>query len=208
MNGTAHMLIGAGVGFIASNSYQTDPTGTLLFVGIGAVAGLMPDIDIDGKLTNRITFSHKMIQYIAQLIGFLMMIYSYIEGTGNEKWIGVAIGGGILFLSTKLTQRRMLTVTGVAVFLGGLSLQEPWLLLLGVFIIIASFVPHRSYTHSLIGLVFFGVIAYQFELSIAIEGVYKVAVAAYASHLIADMKFLPMNRRGVKLLLPLSSKEI
>jgi len=208
MNGTAHMLIGAGVGFIASNSYQTDPTGTLLFVGIGAVAGLMPDIDIDGKLTNRITFSHKMVQYIAQLIGFLMMIYSYIEGGGNEKWIGVAIGIGILFLSTKLTQRRMLTVTGVAVLLGGLSLQEPWLLLLGIFIIIASFVPHRSYTHSLLGLVFFGVIAYQFEQSIAIEGVYKVAVAGYASHLIADMKFLPMNRRGVKLLLPLSSKEI
>lgn len=208
MNGTAHMLIGAGVGFIASNSYQTDPTGTLVFVGVGAVAGLMPDIDIDGKLTNRITFSHKMVQYIAQLIGFLMMIYSYIEGGGNEKWIGVAIGIGILFLSTKLTQRRMLTVTGVAVLLGGLSLQEPWLLLLGIFIIIASFVPHRSYTHSLLGLVFFGVIAYQFEQSIAIEGVYKVAVAGYASHLIADMKFLPMNRRGVKLLLPLSSKEI
>ena len=208
MNGTAHMLIGAGVGFIASNSYQTDPTGTLVFVGVGAVAGLMPDIDIDGKLTNRITFSHKMVQYIAQLIGFLMMIYSYIEGGGNEKWIGVAIGIGILFLSTKLTQRRMLTVTGVAVLLGGLSLQEPWLLLLGIFIIIASFVPHRSYTHSLLGLVFFGVIAYQLEQSIAIEGVYKVAVAGYASHLIADMKFLPMNRRGVKLLLPLSSKEI
>jgi len=208
MNGTAHMLIGAGVGFITSNSYQTDPTGTLVFVGVGAVAGLMPDIDIDGKLTNRITFSHKMVQYIAQLIGFLMMIYSYIEGGGNEKWIGVAIGIGILFLSTKLTQRRMLTVTGVAVLLGGLSLQEPWLLLLGIFIIIASFVPHRSYTHSLLGLVFFGVIAYQFEQSIAIEGVYKVAVAGYASHLIADMKFLPMNRRGVKLLLPLSSKEI
>lgn len=202
------MLIGAGVGFIASNSYQTDPTGTLLFVGIGAVAGLMPDIDIDGKLTNKITFSHKMIQYIAQVIGFLMMIYSYIEGGGKEKWIGVAIGIGILVLSTKLTQRRMLTVTGVAVLLGGLSLQEPWLLLLGIFIIIASFVPHRSYTHSLLGLVFFGVIAYQFEQSIAIEGVYKVAVAAYASHLIADMKFLPMNRRGVKLFLPLSSKEI
>ncbi|MBY0099602.1 metal-dependent hydrolase [Mesobacillus maritimus] len=208
MNGTAHMLIGAGVGFVAANSYQTDPTTTLLFVGVGAVSGLMPDIDIDGKLTNRITFSHKMIQYIAQLIGFLMMIYSYIEGSGKEKWVGIAVGIAILFISTKITQRRMLTVTGVGVLIGGISLQEPWLLLLGVFIMIASFVPHRSYTHSLLGLILFGVIAHLFEQSIGIEGVYKVAVAAYASHLIADMKFLPFNRRGVKLFLPLTSKEI
>lgn len=208
MNGTAHMLIGAGVGFIAANSYQTDPAGTLLFVGIGAVAGLMPDIDIDGKLTNRITFSHKMIQYITQLIGFLMMIYSYIEGSGKEKWLGIAVGIAIMIVSTQITQRRMLTVTGVGVFIGGLSLQEPWLLLLGIFIIIASFVRHRSYTHSLLGLIFFGVIAHLLEQSIGIEGVYKVSVAAYASHLIADMKFLPFNRRGVKLFLPLSSKEI
>lgn len=102
----------------------------------------------------------------------------------------------------------MLTVTGVGVLLGGISLQEHWLLLLGVFIILASFVPHRSYTHSLLGLFFFGFIAHLFEQSIGIEGVYKVGVAAYASHLIADMKFLPLNRRGVKLFLPLTSKEI
>ncbi|MBM4765473.1 metal-dependent hydrolase [Bacillus sp. B15-48] len=208
MNGTAHVLIGAGVGFIAANSYQTDPATTLIFVGVGAVAGLMPDVDIDGKLSNRITFSYKWFQYIAQIIGFLMMVYSYIEGSGKEKWLGIGIGIVILFISTKITQRRMLTITGAGVFVCGLSLQETWLLLLAIFIIIASFVQHRSYTHSLLGLAYFGVIAHLFEQSIGIEGVYKVAVAAYASHLIADMKFLPFNRRGVKLFLPFSSKEI
>ncbi|WP_053360562.1 metal-dependent hydrolase [Bacillus sp. FJAT-27251] len=208
MNGTGHMLIGAGIGFVAASSYQAEPAGIALLVAVGAVAGLMPDIDIDGKLSNRITFSHKTIKYTAQLIAFLMMVYSFFEGADNERWLGIAVGAGIFFLSGLITQRRMLTVTGAGVLAGGLALQESWLVLLGIFIIIASFVPHRSYTHSLLGAVFFGVIAYQFEQSIGFAGVFEAAVAAYASHLLADMKILPFNRRGIKLFLPFSSKEL
>ncbi|MDQ7863953.1 hypothetical protein RCO48_31350 [Peribacillus frigoritolerans] len=35
MNGTAHMAIGATVGFLTANTLQTDPTTTLFLVGIG-----------------------------------------------------------------------------------------------------------------------------------------------------------------------------
>ncbi|KRF64289.1 hydrolase [Bacillus sp. Soil768D1] len=207
MNGTAHMALGAAVGFLTANTLQTDPTTTLFLVGVGGVSGLMPDMDIDGKLSNRITFSHKFIRTLAQTIGILMIIYSVLEGSETEKWVGVGAGIGIIIISTFITQRHMLTLTGLGVLGGGLSLQENWLWLLGIYIILASFTPHRSYTHSIVGIVFFGVIANQFESSLGIEGIFTTCILGYISHLIADMKFLPFNRRGVKLFLPFFSKE-
>ena len=99
-------------------------------------------------------------------------------------------------------------MTGAGLLLGGISLQELWILLTGVYIIVASFIPHRSYTHSMIGVVFFGWIAALFEQAIGINGLFETAIAAYTGHLLADMKLLPFNKRGVKPLLPVSSWEI
>lgn len=208
MNGTAHTAIGAATGFMVANTFQTDPSTTLLLVGLGGVSGLVPDLDIDGKLRNKITLSHKVIRTAAQLIGILMIFYSVFEGRAMERWIGGGIGLVMLGLSSLIKQRHMLTITGIGVVAGGFSLQESWLFLLGIYILIASFVSHRSYTHSILGVVFFGVIAFKLEASIGIEGVFYTCLAGYISHLIADMKLFPFNKRGIKLFLPLSSKEI
>jgi inner membrane protein len=207
VNGTAHMALGATVGFLTANTLQTDPTTTLFLVGVGGVSGLMPDMDIDGKLSNKITFSHKFIRTLAQTIGILMIIYSVLEGFEQEKWIGVGAGIGIIIISSFITQRHMLTLTGLGVLGGGLSLDENWLWLLGLYIILASFTPHRSYTHSIAGIIFFGVIAFQLEAAFKIEGIFTTCLLGYISHLLADMKFLPFNKRGVKLFLPFLSKE-
>lgn len=208
MNGTAHAAIGAAVGFITAKAYQSEPLETLLFVGIGCISALIPDLDIDGKLRSKITFSHKVIQTAAQLIGILMIFYSFFEGGTADKWLGIAIGTGMLILSTLIKQKHMLIITAAGVLLGGISLKESWLILLAIYIFIASFVSHRSYTHSILGILFFGIIAYQLESSIGINGVFYTCLAGYISHLAADMKFLPFNRRGIKLFLPFSSKEI
>jgi inner membrane protein len=208
VNGTAHTAIGAATGFMVANTFQTDPSKTLLLVGLGGVSGLVPDLDIDGKLRSKITLSHKVIRTAAQLIGILMIFYSVFEGRAMERWIGGGIGLVMLSLSSLIKQRHMLTITGIGVLAGGFSLQESWLLLLGIYILIASFVSHRSYTHSILGVVFFGVIAFKLEASIGIEGVFYTCLAGYISHLIADMKLFPFNKRGVKLFLPISSKEI
>lgn len=207
MRGSAHLVIGAATGFMISNVYHTDVPTKLFFTGLGAITGLIPDIDTDGKLSNKITISHKMIRSIAHFIGILMIIYSYFKGSGNEKWIGTAVGLGIIVISSFITQRRMLTVTGIGVLAGGFSLNENWLCLLGIYIIVASFVPHRTYTHSILGVIFFGIIALKFETSLGIHGVFITCMAGYISHLIADMKVLPFNKRGVKFFLPFSSME-
>ncbi|WP_053366527.1 metal-dependent hydrolase [Bacillus sp. FJAT-27245] len=209
MNGTSHAAIGSATGFVVANSFAASPSATLLLVGLGGISGLIPDLDIDGTLRGKITLSPKVIRLAAQLIGILMILYSFIEKSSNEKWwLGLGIGVMINVVASLIKQKHMLTITGVAVIAGGLSLDELWLILLGVYIIVASFSSHRSYTHSLLGVVFFGFIASKLEASLAIPGVFYACLGGYISHLIADLKILPMNKRGIKLFLPISSKEL
>jgi len=208
MKGTAHAAIGAGAGFIVANTGQADPTTMLILVGLGSISALIPDLDVDGKLRNKITLSHEIIKWAAQIIGILLATFSLYSGNGSERWIGIAIGVAMFLLSSFIKQRHMLLITGAGVIAGGFSLQESWLVLLGIYFVIASFVSHRSYTHSILGILFFGLIASRFEASIEIDGVFLTCLAGYISHLIFDMKIFPFNKRGIKLFLPFSSKEI
>jgi inner membrane protein len=177
VNGTAHAAIGAATGFIVANTFETPPSTTLFLIGLGGISGLIPDLDIDGKLRGKITLSHKVIRTVAQLIGILMVFYSFYEGSTKEKWIGIGIGTGMMVAASFIKQKHMLTITGIGVIAGGISLSEIWLILLGIYIIIASFVSHRSYTHSILGVLFFGIIASKLELSIGIDGVYYTCLA-------------------------------
>ncbi|WP_227935189.1 metal-dependent hydrolase [Alkalihalobacillus deserti] len=93
------------------------------------------------------------------------------------------------------------------VTIGGFFLAENWLALFGFYIIIASFVSHRSYTHYLLGLAYFTVIAYYLQISLRTDGILIAYAGGYISHLVADMKWLPFNKRGVKLLLQILRKE-
>ncbi|CAG9622987.1 metal-dependent hydrolase [Sutcliffiella rhizosphaerae] len=208
MNGTAHVACGAASGFIVANYVQATPTTTMILVGLGAVAGLVPDLDIDGTLRGRITLSHKATKSIAQIIGIMIIIYSLYEGTLDEKIRGVGIGALMIVISSRIKQKHMLTITGVGVVLGGVSLGELWMLLFGIYTILASFVSHRSYTHSIIGVIFFGYIGLELQKSLHIPGVFYTCFIAYCSHLLLDMKLIPNNKKGIKLFLPISSKEI
>ncbi|MFB3160965.1 metal-dependent hydrolase [Neobacillus sp. 179-J 1A1 HS] len=208
MNGTAHTAIGAATGFIAANTFHSSPTETVILVGLGAVSGLMPDLDIDGKLRGKITLSHKVIRLAALFIGILMVFYSFYEGSTVDKWFGIGSGLVIIIVSSLIKQKHMLTITGIGVLAGGISLSEVWLILLGIYIVIASITSHRSYTHSILGVIFFGIIASKLEGSIGIDGVFYACLGGYVSHLMADLKILPFNRRGIKLFLPVSKIEL
>lgn len=208
MNGTAHMVIGAGAGLLVAQYLQAAPAETLLFIGAGGISGLIPDLDVDGKLRNTFTSSHKFLMSLAQLIGIAVIVYSWWAGTDAEMWRGIAAGLAIMLVSVFIKKRHLLTVAGAGALAGGLFLDENWLWLFGIYIIIASLVPHRSYTHSLLGVAFFAIILYYLQISFAREGILLAGTGGYTSHLIADMKWLPFNKRGVKLLLPFSKNEI
>ncbi|TXC91321.1 metal-dependent hydrolase [Metabacillus litoralis] len=208
MKGTTHAILGGVGGLVVSQALLTDPTQATILIGIGCVAGLVPDMDIDGKLSNRITFSHKLVRTIVQLIGCFLVFQGLFFEAKDEQIISVLIGISLFVLSTFIKQRHMLTVTGIGVFVAGASIEELWLTLLGIYILIASVVSHRSYTHSLIGLLYFAFIAYYLEEAYKIDGIFWTCMLGYSSHLIADMKLLPLNKRGVKLFLPFSKREI
>ncbi|MFD1851544.1 metal-dependent hydrolase [Oceanobacillus bengalensis] len=207
MKGTTHVAIGAAAGLFTANIYHTDPTSTMVLVGLGSIAGLVPDLDIDGKLSNKITLSKDVFRLIAQVIAIFIIGYSFFTGTGFEKWIGIGAGIMLFILAIFIRQRRMLTLTGIGVLIGGQALQEDWLWLLGIYLIIASFVSHRGYTHSILGAVFFAFISFSLDKSLALDGVSIACILGYVSHLITDMKFFPVNKRGIKLFLPFSKKE-
>ncbi|MEH7418949.1 metal-dependent hydrolase [Neobacillus drentensis] len=208
MNGTSHAVIGSATGFIVVNTVHTSPSATLLLVGLGGISGLIPDLDIDGKLRGKITLSHKVIRLSALIIGIMMILYSFAEKTRGDRWLGIGIGILVIVVASLIKQKHMLTITGIAILLGGFSLDELWLILLGIYIVIASFSSHRTYTHSILGILFFGLIASNFEASLGIHGVFYSCIGGYISHLIADLKILPFNKRGIKLFLPLSSMEL
>jgi len=208
MKGSAHAAIGGAIGFAAAYIHGTDAAHTLLFIGLGTVSALVPDLDTDGKLRGRMTLSHQVVRSLGKLIGLMMIIYSFIEASGYQQYLGMAIGLAMLTISSRLKQKHMLMLTSVGVITGGISLQETWLFLFGLYILLASFVSHRTYTHSLLGVVFFAWIALQLEASLGISGVFSTCLAGYISHLAADSKLFPVNRRGVKLFLPFSTKEI
>ncbi|TYR73322.1 metal-dependent hydrolase [Rossellomorea vietnamensis] len=208
MNGTAHMVIGSGAGLLAAQHLQAAPEETLLLIGAGGLSGLVPDLDVDGKLRNTFTSSHKFLMSLAQLIGIAVIVYSWWAGTDAEMWRGIAAGLAIMLVSVFIKKRHLLTVAGAGALTGGLFLDENWLWLFGIYIIIASLVSHRSYTHSLLGVAFYAIILYYLQISFQTEGILLAGAGGYMSHLVADMKWLPFNKRGVKLFLPFSRKEI
>ncbi|MFP5108623.1 hypothetical protein ACSU6B_17875 [Neobacillus sp. C211] len=72
------------------------------------------------------------------------MIYSFFEKTMAERWLGIGIGFLIVVVACLIKQKHMLTITGIAVLVGGFSFEELWLILLGIYIVIASIISHRS----------------------------------------------------------------
>ncbi len=208
MNGVAHSAIGAGTGFVIANVYGADPMTTLALVSAGTVSALIPDLDIGGKLAKKISLSDKMLKSVATIIGLLMMVLSLVQVDQNEKWLGFIIGGAIIFFAQKLSQKIMLILTGIGVAVLGFFLSKLWLLLIGIYIVGAALSPHRSYTHSLIGLAFFAYIAHLFAVDMNNDLLFYACTFGYASHLIADMRIFPANRRGIKLFLPFSKMDL
>jgi len=207
MKGTAHTFIGAATGFVVANNFQADPKETIILIGIGGLAGLVPDLDIGGKLRHKLTIPHTYIQHIAQFIGLLLLLYSFIKSTDGFSAISGGLGAAIFLLATLFKQKHMLMITGIGVCIGGYALEEWWVFLFGGYIFIASICAHRTYTHSLLGLCFFGLIGYLIEQSTGLEGIYYACIFGYVSHLAADSKLLPFNKSGIPLFLPIWRKE-
>lgn len=209
MRGTSHAVVGLAAGGALAYAGDYSSTETMFIIGTAVISALAPDLDTNGKLTNRLIISPHLIQGIFAMIGIAILAASYFQLLGIEKWLGYAIGAALVILPTIfITPKVMLIGSGVGILTTGVYLMEIWIISFGVFVTIAAFLPHRGLTHSIWGLLFFSWIAFGFQNYAGVEGVWVAGTLGYLSHLITDMKFMPLNRRGVKWFQPFINKEI
>jgi len=206
VNGFAHSAIGFGVGFAIAESANTEPLQTVLLIGAGSLSALVPDLDINGKLANKMTLPHQFLKTITTLVGCLIIYLTLAHNLSIETWQGIGLGVALVGTAQWISKRFMLSITGMLIIAAGLFLAKLWLTLFGIYVFIASFLSHRTYTHSLLGLAAFSCIAWMFSRDAGIHDLFLACSLGYASHLLADMKWLPSNKKGVKLFLPLSKK--
>lgn len=208
MKGTAHGMLGAAVGFAVAQSVASSPADMVLLTGAGMLSGLVPDLDTGGKLTHRLALSNKYLNTIVRLIAVLLGCYAYFYTTGIHRYVGLFEAAVLLFVLPKFSRKFMLLLTGAVMLIAGLSLARIWIQLFGVYVIVASLLTHRSYTHSLLGLGFYAMIASYLSKDFPVAGLFEACVIGYASHLIADMRFIPGNKRGIKPFLPFKGIEL
>ncbi len=154
MKGTSHAVLGGAAGFGVAVYYGASPVDSFTLISAGMIAGLCPDLDTSGRLSRRITVPAEPFKLLMGFVAVWLMYYSLMEGTGVERAAGTGISLLLLAFSRKLSPKRMLTITGAGIIVLGGTLNILWLLLAGIYVLVASLFPHRSYTHSLLGLVF------------------------------------------------------
>ncbi|TFE02955.1 metal-dependent hydrolase [Jeotgalibacillus salarius] len=208
MKGASHALVGTTIGLGTAVFYDLEPAATGLVMLLGSTAALAPDLDTNGRLSNRISLHRKWLWYTLSAIGVLIGIFSLISLSGVIK-AGGLIAAVTLIIAPRflIKQRFMVMLTGFTLAGIGWFYTEYWLIYFGLFTIVSSFLSHRGLTHSLPGLIIFTYIAHTLELRLGIEGITTVCFCAYLSHLILDMKLLPFNKKGVKWFLPFFSRE-
>lgn len=208
MKGSTHAAIGAVSGLGVSVSINAAPLEMVILAGIGSVAALVPDLDVNGKLANKITVEKKWLILFFSIAGLFLALYSYFMLAGIKQISGFLISMGLLLLPRLfIKQRTMLFITGAIVLYAGWYIKEMWVMYTALFIIFASLVSHRTWTHSIIGVVVFYFVAVEIVKEYPLPGLFMTLLISYISHLIADMKILPANKKGTKWFYPLWKKE-
>jgi len=209
MDGKTHFIAGGIAGIGVASYVGAELSTAISFTLLGACIGLVPDLDVKGTLSNKISLNKNWIITLLGLLGLLIIVNSFIVYKEIDRLLGFGLGLALLILPPFLIkQKYMLLLTGAASLIIGITQQGTWLMLLGIYICVAALLPHRSLTHSLIGLFYFSLIGYFLENDFQTDGILLVCIVSYTSHLILDMKLFPRNRKGIKLFQPFSNIEI
>ncbi|HIS29821.1 MAG TPA: metal-dependent hydrolase [Candidatus Avamphibacillus intestinigallinarum] len=206
MKGISHAVIGAAVGYGVAALSDVNATETIILLGAGSLSALIPDLDTNGKLTNHMTMPFRFLKFLVFMTGVFLLYITWFQHNGLDHITGSVIGVSLILISQRVNQRLMLSITGVGVVIAGVFLVNLWMIMFGIYIFVASFLSHRTYTHSIVGLVYFSYVAFLFAGDMGIPALFPTTILGYISHLLADTKFIPTNKQGVKLLLPFTKR--
>ena len=152
------------------------------------------------------TLPHQFLKTITTVAGCLIIYMTLTHVLNVEIWQGIGLGIALIGTAQWISKRFMLSITGMLIIAAGLFVSKIWLTLFGAYVLIASFLSHRTYTHSLLGLGAFACIAWLFSRDVNMDDLFLACSFGYASHLLADMRWIPGNKKGIKLFLPLNKK--
>lgn len=200
----AMFILGAFIGGTASVFLENDlfSINTLVLLLLGAVSIMMPDLDTNGKPEGTIAFTYKKYRWVFVFISLLLILGSIFEVDGVVRYIIIGISIVSFVVSRYVVQEKMLLVASLGVIISGILFVKLWVILLGVYLGFASIMGHRTYTHSLIGIIYFGVIAFLINYDYHIKGIFPVMTLAYMAHILLDTSLF--KREGLRLLRPFS----
>lgn len=208
MNGKAHasvgILVGVGLSYFSGLSISEGATVTTATTA----ASLATDLDTAGTLANKVIKPFQIVINIIYSILFTMFIGSLIKfEITKEALIGVLILFSAIFLIKRIPIKIQMLIVSIGIGLLGYNFDKYSIILIACFIALASLLPHRSYTHTIIGLILFGYVSYQLQLDFGVDKLSLGMILGYVSHLVLDSKFIPGNKLGVKLFLPITNRQ-
>jgi inner membrane protein len=210
MKGSTHLAIGGAIGVAACLYFPFNLENASLYLVTAAVSALSADLDGASLLTGKLSRLSKQLRELAIWSGILILAYlGYLYVDSGHSYPVISAIAGLLSLLGFLTKEgiirnALVSLIGAALFYIGWMNGQQWLIGLGIFVGWIPWLDHRGMSHTIWALAFWGWIGLSLEEQIRIEGIELVAVAGYASHLIADT----LTPQGVKWLYPLIKKSI
>ncbi|MFV8830077.1 metal-dependent hydrolase [Alkalihalobacterium sp. APHAB7] len=203
MKGSTHLVVGVALGGAFAYIGKYDLVETIGIVTTCAIASIIPDMDTNSKITRKLTIPVTLVYAFLGIVGLMITGYGYWLLDGSEKIVGMVIGCSLIVLPQLIIKpKSMLILTGSCTLVVGILLSHFWIIGLAIYMIISAFAPHRGITHSIWGFAFFGWILSEFQAFVGMDMLMAAGLIGYASHLLCDMKWLPVNRKGIKLFQP------
>ena len=204
MRGTAHLTIGLITGVAIAGLVPGLPF-SLPGIALAGFSSLAPDLDHpESRLSQRLGFAQKYVRYVFTLGALGIAGFSYFQlrpGPGQRMYYTVALAFGLIGVAMQggSTRKLALLFTGLGTVVAGLYTEQLWVSLLGVFISLAPFTTHRSWTHTLWAVALWTYIGHLADERLGWHGVAVFAGAGYASHLVADT----LTKSGIRYFFPL-----
>ncbi len=204
MRGTAHLTIGLITGVAIAGLVPGLPF-SLPGIALAGFSSLAPDLDHpESRLSQRLGFAQKYVRYVFTLGALAIAGFSYAQmrpGPEQRLYYTVALAFGLIGVAMQggSTRKLALLFTGLGTVVAGLYTEQLWASLLGVFISLAPFTTHRSWTHTIWAVGLWTYIGHLADQRLGWHGVAVFAGAGYASHLVADT----LTKSGIRYFFPL-----
>jgi inner membrane protein len=205
MKGSTHLAIGGAIGVAACLYYPFEWTNALMYLSVAGVSALSADLDGQNLLSGKLSKLSRWLRELAIWTGLLtitFVVYTFFaQNDLNPHLTAIGITLTLLGFVTKegTVRNALVSLIGCALLYGGWTSKQDWLMGFGLFVAWVPWLNHRGMTHTLWAVALWGAIGMGLEKQLGINGIMIVAVAGYASHLIADS----LTPNGVKWLYPL-----